>query len=534
MDGQPFDGGRTGAGRAPTVQFRSPGSGPLPARNYVSRAEGVVFRRRKPGEGVPPRLRRPTPTMPLDPALSAAGGTTRRQRAAALLLLAAGAAAVPTGLLPLAILIGLAPLFWIMIVLNFGALIEAQPPDGAMPERLPDAELPPYTVLVPLYDEVAVLPRLIRAMSALDYPAARLQIMLLIETDDHATRGALAALTLPPTIEVVVLPDGLPRTKPRALNAALPAATGAFLTVYDAEDRPDPGQLRAAGPRVACLQARLAIDNVGASWLTRLFAMEYAALFDVLKAGFARMQLPVALGGTSNHFRIEVLRAIGGWDAWNVTEDADLGIRLARTGHLVGDLASTTEEEAPASLLPWFRQRRRWLKGWMQTLVTHSRDPVAAWRDLGPLAFATVVAMTLGILASALGFPVFAALTVLWLLRGGDADAGWPDLLADSIAGVVFFAGLLLIVAPVVLGLAHRRRLDLLPWMITLPAYFCLICLAAWSALHELHRRPFFWAKTPHGVGPVTGRKPVRRSARAGPAGSHPAGTGWLAAGQDL
>jgi cellulose synthase/poly-beta-1,6-N-acetylglucosamine synthase-like glycosyltransferase len=195
---------------------------------------------------------------------------------------------------------------------------------------------------------------------------------LVIERDDQETLAALAALRLPPRYDVIVVPRGAPRTKPRALNVALAAARGELVVVYDAEDEPAPDQLRLAAARFAdepgldALQARLTIANPADSWLSELFAIEYAALFDLLNPGLAALDLPVALGGTSNHFRIRVLRRVGGWDAWNVTEDIDLGIRLARFGARVGALASDTAEEAPNELANWFRQRVRWQKGWMR------------------------------------------------------------------------------------------------------------------------------------------------------------------------
>ena len=190
---------------------------------------------------------------------------------------------------------------------------------------------------------------------------------------------ALAAIRLPGMFEVIVAPPGPPRTKPRALNVALPLARGDFVTVYDAEDVPHPNQLRLAVETFArvpldigCLQARLVIDNTGDSWVTRFFTIEYATLFYVINPGLSRLDMPVPLGGTSNHFRRNVLQRLRGWDAWNVTEDADLGIRLALAGYRIGDLPSPTLEEAPATLDAWMNQRTRWMKGFMQVCVTHS------------------------------------------------------------------------------------------------------------------------------------------------------------------
>jgi hypothetical protein len=261
--------------------------------------------------------------------------------------LSAAATAAP-GALVVALALVVTPLFLAMVVLRLTAAREpiATTPAHA-PQRLPDRLLPTYTILVPLYRERRVLQQIVAAIAALDYPATKLDVKLIIEEDDRETRGALSRMTLPGFVEVIVAPAGPPRTKPRALNVALPLARGEFTVIYDAEDIPDPGQLRLAVATfarhpadVACLQARLVIDNTRDNWLTRLFTIEYAALFDVINPGLAALRCPVPLGGTSNHLRTALLKSAGGWDAWNVTEDADLGIRLALMGYRVADLPS--------------------------------------------------------------------------------------------------------------------------------------------------------------------------------------------------
>jgi len=254
---------------------------------------------------------------------------------------------------------------------------------AACTARLEDEYLPLYSVLVPLFGEAAIVPDLVRALRAIDYPAHKLQVLLIVESIDLATQAALRSADLSSHMRVLVVPDGAPRTNPRACQYALQLATGAYIVVYDAEDWPDPGQLRRAlslfcdGPeRLGCLQAQLNIYNSNTSWLTRQFTIEYTALFDCILPTLGRLKLPVPLGGTSNHFPRTVLNAVGGWDPFNVTEDADLGIRLARSGWQVGVLPSATWEEAPSTFRVWLGQRTRWLKGWIQTyLVQHARAP---------------------------------------------------------------------------------------------------------------------------------------------------------------
>ncbi|MBY0382794.1 MAG: glycosyltransferase [Xanthobacteraceae bacterium] len=238
--------------------------------------------------------------------------------------------------------------------------------------RLSDEELPLYSILIALYREGRSVHGLLRALAALDYPAERLDIKLVIEPDDAETRAALKNLRLPPHIQVIVAPNYGPRTKPKALNYALPFARGKYLAVFDAEDRPDAGQLSKAlaafldnPDEVACVQASLCIDNTADSWLARMFTAEYAGQFDAFLHGFSQFKLPLPLGGSSNHFRTDILREVGGWDAYNVTEDADLGVRMARFGYRAAMFRSTTHEEAPAKFGAWLRQRTRWTKGWM-------------------------------------------------------------------------------------------------------------------------------------------------------------------------
>jgi hypothetical protein len=238
---------------------------------------------------------------------------------------------------------------------------------------LDDARLPSFTIVIALYKEAAVARQLARALDRLDYPRAKLDIKFIVEGDDRETAEALRQHAPRAPHEIIVAPEGAPRTKPRALNAATPFARGSLVAVFDAEDLPEPRQLRRAAarfsrlpPDVACLQASLAIDNGARNWIAALFAIEYAALFDVYNKGLAFMGLPLFLGGTSNHFRIEALRAVGFWDAYNVTEDADLGLRLARAGYRIETFASETFQEAPAIFGALVKQRTRWLKGWMR------------------------------------------------------------------------------------------------------------------------------------------------------------------------
>ena len=322
------------------------------------------------------------------------------------------------------------------------------------PRALADDELPEYTIVAALYRETRVVKDLIRALDALDYPKSKLDIKLVVEQRDPETLSRLVELGLPARYEIIVAPPGPSQTKPRALNIALSSARGQLIVVYDAEDAPAPDQLRRAAARFAvekgldCLQARLAIRNHDKSWLSKLFAIEYATLFDFINPGLCALDLPIALGGSSNHFRVRSLVDVGAWDEWNVTEDADLGIRLARFGYRVRALDSDTSEEAPHELKNWFRQRVRWQKGWMQTLIVHSRRPNFFRRDLG-LQWA-VAATTLigGAIIGGLFWPAFALGTIWRALTVGYGVLAPSREMSDVFTYTLALSGIWAIVLP--------------------------------------------------------------------------------------
>lgn len=370
-----------------------------------------------------------------------------------------------------------------------------------------DDELPIYSIIVAMYDEANIVGGTLQALEALNYPRDRLDVLFAIEAHDRRTAAALAALDLPPWCRVVTVPPGGPLTKPNASNVALALAVGEFVVVFDAEDRPETGQLRqavaafdAGGPRVACLQARLAPYNTHANFLTRMFALDFCQWFDAMLTGLQRLGFPIPLGGTSNHFRLAVLEQAGGWDPYNVTEDADLGIRLWRLGWQTRTIAATTWEEAPISLGVWYRQRTRWIRGYMQTFLVHARAPRAL--GLPSLGFRGWIFLVLFVGASwafALVNPVFWTLMALNL--SGTSELDWafgpivaPLALVSTIAGNGL-AALISFVAPV-----RRRWWSLIPWAIATPIYWAMVSAAAYSALIALILHPYRWEKTPHGL----------------------------------
>lgn len=391
-------------------------------------------------------------------------------------------------------------LAWIGLRL-IGTLIERPRPPARAP--IPDHRLPVYTVMIALYREASSVTPLLEALSRLNYPPEKLDIKFIAENDDEDTRAALATAKSRLPFEVIVAPDVGPRTKPKALNAALSFARGTFLVVYDAEDRPEPDQLRRAldafladDMTLACVQASLTIDNSEDNWLTALFTAEYAGQFDVFLPALAALNLPLPLGGSSNHFRTATLRKVGGWDPFNVTEDADLGIRIARFGYRTGVINTTTYEEAPARLGPWLRQRTRWFKGWMQTWLVHMREPRRLARELGLPAFIAFQLMVGGNALAALIHPIFIVSFLLDAVRG---DIQSQDQLAAAFFGASVAAGYLTSAVLGIIGLI-RRRLPGAAWsLLLIPVHWMLLSTAAWRAVLQLIFDPYRWEKTDHG-----------------------------------
>ncbi|WP_157882196.1 glycosyltransferase [Streptomyces rubellomurinus] len=376
---------------------------------------------------------------------------------------------------------------------------------GAAPDDppVPDAQLPFYTVLVPAYREAEVIGGLVRHLAGLDYPPDRLEVLVLVERHDPDTLRAVLAADPPDFLRVVRLPPGPPQTKPRSVNLGLMLARGDLLVIFDAEDRPDPAQLRRVAARfaagdeqLACVQARLLFHNAAVNRLTTQFAMEYALRFGLSLPGMVRLRLPIPLGGTSNHFRTATLRALGGWDAWNVTEDADLGMRCAALGYRTETVESVTWEEAVDALGPFIRQRTRWFKGFLLTAVVHTRHPLRTLRRFRASGTLVLLGVVAGAPLTALLQPVTTALTVLAV--GGRL---WSPIGAGLVVPVlVAQAGSIAAQVAITFAAAGRAGLAA-PWRaVFAPLYSVLWWVAAWRAVFQLAFSPFSWEKTPHGA----------------------------------
>lgn len=370
-----------------------------------------------------------------------------------------------------------------------------------------DSELPLYTIMVALYKEAGQVDDLVASLKKINWPRDRLQILLICEADDPETIAQCQKHNKDERFQTVICPVSQPRTKPKALNYALCLATGEFLVLYDAEDRPHRDQLREAhvkfgnSPDTACLQAPLVIHNDRQSWFTRLFAIEYLTQFYLILPVLEKWGSPIPLGGTSNHFRTRVLRKVGAWDPHNVTEDADLGIRLARFGYNCGTLRLETLEEAPPVFNVWFKQRTRWIKGWLQTFLVHMRNPMKLSREMGirkTLFFHLVIT---AIVVSVLIHPFFviSAIYHAFLLAGdSQMNAASAGLLGINVFNLV--GGYSTYFAICWLALEAKHRNYLRSSIIWLPFYWLLISLAGWRAIWQLFTNPFLWEKTDHGL----------------------------------
>lgn len=372
---------------------------------------------------------------------------------------------------------------------------------------LKDEDLPVYTILIPLYKEANIISKLNAGLLRLDYPRHKLDIKLLLEQDDRETLEAIKRLAYKTLFDVVIVPNFGPRTKPKACNYGLFLAKGKYLTIFDAEDLPDPDQLKKAIVRfiklpedVVCIQAALNYFNAGENILTKLFTLEYSYWFDYLLRGMERFGIPIPLGGTSNHFRVDRLRELGGWDPFNVTEDADLGIRAHARGYRVAIVDSTTFEEATSVVGSWIRQRSRWIKGYMQTWLVHSRHPIRLYKTVGWKAF---LGFHFFVGATPITFlinPLLWVLFSLWLLmRMKWIDVYFPPVVL-YISLFNMLLGNMLLIYMNMLAVFKRRNYELSIVALLNPFYWTLHSIAAYKALWQLVVKPFYWEKTTHGI----------------------------------
>ncbi len=378
-------------------------------------------------------------------------------------------------------------------------------------KNIDNDSLPVYTILLPVYKEDKLIRKLIWNLRSLDYPRGKLDVKLLIEEDDDKTLNAVRNLDFPANFETIVVPFHMPKTKPKACNYGLFFCKGKYLTIYDAEDVPDSDQLK----KVVCLFRKLPKDyivlqgalnyfNKNENVLTRMFTLEYSYWFDYMLPGLQSLDVPIPLGGTSNHFKLDKLKELGGWDPFNVTEDADLGVRVFEKRYKVGVVNSTTLEEANNEPFNWIRQRSRWIKGYMQTTLVHMRNPVKlvnkiGWR--GFFGFNFFVGFTP---ITFLLYPVLLSFWVIYIIFSLDSvKVLFPDwVLYISIFN--FIAGNTLMIYINMLAVFKRRYYELILFALLNPFYWLMHSIAAYKGLWQLIYKPFYWEKTNHGLTKVS------------------------------
>jgi cellulose synthase/poly-beta-1,6-N-acetylglucosamine synthase-like glycosyltransferase len=395
--------------------------------------------------------------------------------------------------------------FWIAFR-GASAPVEAQISQNDL-KNLKESDLPVYTILIPVFKEKEVLPSLLQSLENLDYPKSKLDIKLLLEEVDKETRDEAMRIKPPGNIEFITIPDSKPRTKPKACNYGLISARGKYLVIYDAEDKPEPDQLKKVvvafkqgGDDLVCVQAKLNYYNRNQNMLTRWFTCEYSNWFDMILPGLDRENFPIPLGGTSNHFVTEKLRELGGWDPFNVTEDADLGIRMYKHHYKTVVVDSTTFEEANSQIWNWIRQRTRWIKGYMQTWLVDMRHPFKLLRELGLKGI-------LGFHLTVGGTPfLFIINPIFWVLTTMSFVFRW-ELLSGIFPPAIFLissfnliVGNFVFVYLNVISSFRRGYYELGKYALLSPIYWILMSVASWRALWQLIFKPFVWEKTTHGL----------------------------------
>lgn len=416
-------------------------------------------------------------------------------------------------------------LFLLAAGFHIWCILPVKLPHAPVSKLLPDAELPVYSVFVPLFRESKIVEQTVASLKALDYPAAKLDIKLILEAEDEALRKCLEDMRLPAHMEVIVVPKLSPQTKPRALSYALPFARGELLAVYDADDVPANDQLRrvagafAMAPKtVACLQTQLGLYNRNENWLTRHGALEYAFQFMLLFPRLAKFGAPLLFAGASSHYRISTLRHVGGFDPHNVARDSGLSLRLARFGFRTVLFPSPTREEAAMRLGDWMAQRIRWTRGALQTTIVNSRSPLRMSRELGPRNFLLTQIVTSVSLFATLAHPLF----LLWVASSVvllQLDLPLPGRLWLFLQGVYAIVAVFAFLAAMAAAIRTCLFLGRGAWIVTvltLPVYWLLISIASWVAVAQYFFGVTRWARTPHGVSRVkpqvvTEKKPEKK-----------------------
>jgi cellulose synthase/poly-beta-1,6-N-acetylglucosamine synthase-like glycosyltransferase len=402
------------------------------------------------------------------------------------------------------------------VVFSLSVLLKSLhfPPELAFTDNdidaIKDTTLPLYSILCPLYKEAHILPEFCEAIKELDWPKNKLEVLLLLEEDDKDTIAAAKTLNLPSYFKVIVVPHSFPKTKPKACNYGLMKAKGEFIVIYDAEDVPDAYQLKKAvlafervPSNVKCIQAKLNYYNPHQNLLTRMFTAEYSLWFDLVLTGLQSIDSLIPLGGTSNHFRRQDLIDMNGWDAFNVTEDCDLGIRMVKRGYRTALIESTTLEEANSDVKNWIYQRSRWIKGYMVSYFVHMRHPGSFIRDK---QWQHLIALQINVGGKILSMFINPLMWVITITYFAFRTFAGPYIQSLFPTAIFYMAVLCLVVGNFMyvyyymIGCAKREHFSIVKYVYFVPFYWLLMSVAAWLALYKLIVAPHHWAKTKHGL----------------------------------
>lgn len=375
---------------------------------------------------------------------------------------------------------------------------------------IPEKDWPTYSIFCPLYKEWSVISQFVSAIHNLDYPKDKLQVLLLLESDDLETINAIKQVELPEYFSILIVPNSYPKTKPKACNFGLTKATGEYSVIFDAEDIPDPKQLKKAviafsksDPKVICLQAKLNFYNVTQNILTRLFTAEYSLWFNLILPGLQSIHAPIPLGGTSNHFKTNALRAMNGWDSFNVTEDADLGMRLVKKGFKTAIFDSQTLEEANSNVKNWFNQRSRWIKGYMQTYFVQMKHLYSFPKKHRMYTILCLQMIIGGKVISLFINPIMWIITILYFIFRSETGNFISSLFPAPILYIGFISlvvGNFLYLFYYMIGSMKHKQYEIIEYVFLVPFYWLAMSIASWIALLQFIKAPFFWAKTKHGL----------------------------------
>ncbi|MCS7181383.1 MAG: glycosyltransferase, partial [bacterium] len=371
-------------------------------------------------------------------------------------------------------------------------------------EIISNRDWPLYTILLPIYKEKEIFNQLYMAMENIDYPKDKLDIILLIEEDDLEIKEYLKDYKLPFYWRIIEVPNFKPKTKGKALNFGLNEAKGEFLVIYDAEDIPEKDQLKKAvlgfrkvSKNVVCLQSKLNYYNPNQNILTKWFTAEYSSWFDLYLPGIDSLEAPIPLGGTSNHFKTDVLKKLKGWDPFNVTEDCDLGIRIFMNRYRTKVLDTTTWEEANSELSNWIKQRSRWVKGYIQTYFVHMRNPFKLIKKIGLKNFFHFNLIVGGNFFVLCFNPIAWIFLFIWLFSPNKIY--FPNIYFLIVTPVLLLGNIIFVIINV-LGVVKRKWYRLIIPTLIIPLYWVLMSIGALKGLFQFFRKPHYWEKTQHAL----------------------------------